>query len=483
MKPNRLGKIVMAATTLLLVLAWPPTVRADGEAAAVAEPKSSLSGFLEFDPEFVKRVDDFAHKTKTPTEWFSWGADLRLRTIWANNLTTLNKSTNLHERHFQRYRTRLWTSLTPVKDVHVNTRLVWEPRVVHRGPTPGGINSRYNWDEVVFDRLNVTIDKIGDIPLKLIAGRQDIIKGNGWLILDGTPLDGSRTIYFNALRAIYTSDPIATTFDVAYIFNDDDGDMWIKPWNQTGQQVIEQDERGLMVYVTNKSLKKTTLEGYYLYKHDTPRVPTGADSDIHTIGGRAVGQFCDNVQYRAEGAYQWGNQGYQATQAQRAFGFNGKVTYLFRDALNNKVSTSYEYLSGDDPGTAAVESFDPLWGRWPQWSELYAYTDALERGRLSELSNLHRLTLGWEFDPSKTLNFHVNYHLLFSAENTQRANAARFSRGGAFRGQLLEAKLKYKFSKRVAGHLVGEFFRPGNFYSGNLQDPAVFLRYELVFSW
>jgi alginate export protein len=478
-KPDKRMKIVVAAMTLLLVLAWTPAVRAEGEEAAAA-PNDSWCRFLEFDPEFVKQVDDFAQKTKNPTEWLTWGADLRLRTVWGTNWTTLRKSTRLHERHFQRYRTRLWTSVTPVKDIHINTRLVWEPRVLQKGP--GAAGSRWVWDEVVFDHLNVTIDKFGDIPLKLIVGRQDIIKGNGWLILDGTPLDGSRTIYFNAVRAIYTWDSIATEFDVAYIFNDSDGEMWTSPWNQTGQRVIEQNERGLMFFVTNKSLENTTVEGFYIYKHDTPRVPTGVDSDIHTIGGRVVGQFSDNVQYRAEGAYQWGNQGYQATASHRAFGFNSKVTYLFKDALNNKVSASYEFLSGDDPDSAAIESFDPLWGRWPQWSELYAYTEALERGRPGEMSNLHRLGFGWEFDPCKVLNFHANYHLLFSDENTQQANA-NFSRSGSFRGQLFEAKLTHKFSKRVAGHLLGELFCPGNFYSGTRQDPAVFLRYELVFTW
>ena len=59
------------------------------------------------------------------------------------------------------------------------------------------------------------------------------------------------------------------------------------------------------------------------------------------------------------------------TESLRAFGAKGDLEYCFKDDLDNKLHVTYEYLSGDDPDTRRVESFNPLWGQWPQWSELY----------------------------------------------------------------------------------------------------------------
>ena len=458
---------------------------ADATKAPAAE-KPAERGFLEMNSEFCRQVDDFITKTKKPCDCFTWGADLRLREVWGDNWTTLNESTNNHERHFERYRTRVWGTLTPVKNIDLNARLVWEPRVIQQGPPTPGFTTRDIWDEVLFDILNVKFKNVADLPLTVTGGRMEIIKGDGWLVLDGTPLDGSRTLYFNAVQAIWEEEKIKTTFEVDYIHNDDEGNLFFAPWNDTHQPVIEQDESGVIFYVTNKSIDKTIIEGYYIYKHDEPHMATGADGQTHTVGTRLKSQLNNNLEGRTEFAYQWGEQAFPANMhSHRAFATNNRVTYFFRDKMSSQVKAEYEFLSGDDPDTATNEGFDPLWGRWPQWSELYVYTMALERGRPGEMSNLHRLGFGYETNPCKVLNFHVNYHLLFADENSQKySNPARFSGAGAFRGQLLESKLTAKLSEHVSSHLVAEYFVPGNFYNENaLNDPAIFLRYELNFTW
>ena len=290
----------------------------------------------------------------------------------------------------------------------------------------------------------------------------------------------------NAIQGIWEQKDINTTFEVDVIHNDDEGNLFFAPWNDTHQQVVEQDESGVIFYVTNKSIEKTQIDGYYIYKHDDPHSATAADGQTHTIGTRLQRDLDEHFVGRTEFAFQWGNQAFPANmQSHRAFAMNNRLAYFFRDAQNSSVKVEYEFLSGDDPDSQGCnESFDPLWGRWPQWSELYVYTMALERGRPGESTNLHRLGFGYETNPNQVLNFHVNYHLLFADESSQQANAARFDDGGSFRGQLLEAKLTYKLSKHISGHLVGEYFVPGNFYNENrLNDPAIFLRYELTFTW
>lgn len=442
-----------------------------------------------FDSQACRDFSDFIDRTKNPwretdpetgeviSNPLTWGFDIRLRTIWGDNLTTLNDSLPGGDLHFQRYRSRLWFKARPTKDIDANVRFVWEPRVIQKPATTTG--SRYVWDEVVVDNLNVVVRDIFDLPLTVTAGRQDIKLGNGWLVLDGTPLDGSRTIYFDALRLTARAESIQTTFDAIYLDQDYDGNRWIGPWNQTGQNVIEQDERGFIFNVANRSIERTLIEGHYIYKHDDARLVTGNNSDLHTLGARVTHEFDDHWDIRSEGAFQWGRKNGNSL---RAFAVNNRLTYKLLDDINNQFHVDYEYLSGDDPGTGRVEAFDPLWGRWPQWSELYIYTIVLDTGRVAEITNLHRLGVGWSANPAKNITLRAGYNLLFADENTNRAGA-NFSSGGAFRGQLVSGWLTYKFSDHVSGHLVGEYFHPGNYYSSNASDPAMFFRYELTFTW
>jgi len=69
---------------------------------------------------------------------------------------------------------------------------------------------------VLFDQLALTASQPAGLPLALEAGRQDLIFGDGWLVLEGTPLDGSRTIYFDAVRATLAMDAIETRVDLAW---------------------------------------------------------------------------------------------------------------------------------------------------------------------------------------------------------------------------------------------------------------------------
>ena len=164
-----------------------------------------------------------------------------------------------------------------------------------------------------------------------------------------------------------------------------------------------------------------------------------------------------------------------------AWGLNSRLVYKFNDDWKHRLRISYEYLSGDDPDSATNEGFDPLWGRWPQFSELYVYTDAAET-RIAETTNLHRLGFSWQADPTKQLQLELDYHILFADQNTYRDRAG-FSSGGALRGNLFAAIMRYKFNRHMSGHLWGEYFIPGNYYSESRRDNAVFFRAELVFTF
>lgn len=437
-------------------------------------------------------------------EVFTWGADLRLRWEFLDNATTLNDDLPGAERSFARYRGRLWGQVAPTESFEAYARLMWEGRyyanpddfvipVPGQGPT-NIIDTTYS-GALMFDNLFVKLNRVGDLPLTLKIGRQDMFLGNGWLVGDGTPLDGSRTFYFDAIRATYAAESIGTTFDLILLDQSNDTDRFPGTLNDKTEDQTEQDEQGIILYARNKSLMKDTdLDGFFIYKSDDAaqplwRVNNGLDpfpsptrdGETYALGARIDSKLTPNWSLRAEAAFEWGDR---FDEDLEAFGFNGRGTYHFGDSLSNRVHLGYEYLSGDDPGTDDVEAFDPLWGRWPQWSELYQpYTYPIGNdSRTGEATNLQRINVGWGMKPHPTTEVTLDYHALFANENT-RGGLPGFSRNGDFRGHLFTGWVKTKLDKHVAGHLVAEYLNPGDYYTSPRDQEAWYLRAEVFLTW
>ncbi|MGQ9659736.1 MAG: alginate export family protein [Thermochromatium sp.] len=293
-----------------------------------------------------------AEQTSGP---FTWGADLRLRQIWIDNVG-LDADSTTGDRTFQRYRGRLWGSCTLGDQLEAGARLMWEGRHYQdparpQWPVPG-FKTWYGGG-VLFDQLTVGAKRIGGTPLSLKLGRQDIVLGNGWLVLDGTPLDGSRTLYFDAARATYRLESLGTTLDLIYIDQSADTGRFPQSLNGNLEDQTEQHETGVILYGRNTSLiKDTTLDGYFISKHDRPhptvrnlRLNNGApflspsdSGDIYAAGVRADSQLNANWSLRAETAYEWGTRNERDLSA---FGLNSRLTYsLMRSRISSMPTSS-----------------------------------------------------------------------------------------------------------------------------------------------
>ncbi len=427
-------------------------------------------------------VEQTIEKMKHPFKGFSWGADERIRQEYLNNHYTLNEKSPGHEFDFGRYRTRLWGSYSPAEFFELNARLNWEWRQWENTP-PG--KKPTDWSFVRADVLNFKL-KTPKNSTALTVGRQDIALGDGWLVMDGTPLDGSTTLYFDAARLNTTLPDIKTTFDLIYIDQYARIDKWLPTMNDNDEYIqIEQDERAAMLYASNKSRKDTTIDGYLIYKHEKAVLPEGPHSgnsaDIYTVGSRVERSFNEHWKGRIEGAYQFGNKN---SQPLSAWGAVGRLTYLFNDPLKNQLFLAGEALSGRRKGADTDQQFDPLWGRWPQWSELYIYTYRPET-RIAETTNLFRLGPGYQFMPTKNLTLSCAYNALWAMETplANTSNGGMNFGDGHFRGHLLTSYAKYKFSNHLAGHLWGEYFIPGGYYASPSNDPAIYLRMEIVLTF
>ncbi len=453
-------------------------------------PSQGLSA-AESDTSSGSLLDNFHN----PWPGVTMGADFRFRIISADNITTLNDDRPNHNYLFNRYRSRLWMSLSPddFKDVEFNMRLMWEFRT---WCDPENKPQHTNFDEILFDRFNLTLRNLWDGNLTMVVGRQDIIFGTGWLVLDGTPLDGSRTIFFDALRLTYDWKEKDTRIDTVVISNRASAADRLKPINDRTAALTEQDEDGFILYLTNNSMEKTQLEGYYMFKSDNPvdhmydnfPMAWSRKAKIHTLGGAIQHQFTDNWALRTEGAVQCGNKEDAMGNGHKliAWGTRNDLSYSFLDELKNKIHFAYEFLSGDDPDTGRNEQFDPLWGEWPQWSELYIYTYSRET-MIAETTNLHRFNVGHSFKPTEKLEVKTDYHLLWADENTLKSTNSGdgfgFSKNGKFRGQLLTCWLNYVLTQQLKGHVLLEYFAPGNYYQHNTRSGSYFFRFNLEYTF
>jgi hypothetical protein len=493
------------------------SVQAQTTTPAAATPPAS--------PAVQSAVEDWLNQVKQPLPWLTWGGDLRIRNEYFNNALSLTTNpglsplfANLHEQDYFRFRGRLWASVRPIENLSFNVGLAAEPREFMK---PSTMDTFYNqsgmqWRYGIIDTLNVEWKKPLDLPATLKVGRQNIFLGDGWLVGDGTPEDGSFTTFLDAARVTWDFKDQHTTVDAIGIIQSGRPDAWLSTLGPSTSQggdpepylLTDQNEKGAILWVANKSIPAANLDGYFIYKQDSrlnnsPEATFGDDADIYTVGGRVSGLVKDHWKYSAEGAYQFGQkrdpeltQGVPASDPNgfrdiSAFGVQSKLTYLLKDSWNNQFTVSYEFLSGDNPKTGNDEMFDVLWGRWPAWSEMYNIYSYVQETRVGQTANLHRLGPTWSLDPIKDLNFSLSYYALFADQDVPTrplnqalgmpATVTPFSNDGNFRGHYIQAVLKYKFSKHVSGHLWSEFLLPGNYYVS--RDTMSFLRAEMMFTF
>lgn len=247
-----------------------------------------------------------AEETAPPSMWRG-GFDLRLRNEYFDNALTLDDSAARHEQNYQRYRARAWGSVDLMPSLALNGRLAWESwdwnHPSYKAPYPKG----WVWSEGIIDQLNLTWKSAGDIPATVVLGRQDIVLGDGWLVFDATPTDGSRTAYFDAARVTVSLPERKTTVDFAYFDLDPNHEHRLHALNDRGSLVAEQAERGAYLQISNKALDALTLEGYAIYRDQTRRAANGDDGQLLTFGGRAVYEPTPHWQLKGEAALQAGD--------------------------------------------------------------------------------------------------------------------------------------------------------------------------------
>ena len=175
------------------------------------------------------------HDIKNPAPWLSWGGDLRIRNEYYNEALSLTSDPNLspfapyHAQDYFRFRGRVWTSITPVTNLTLNVRLTAEPRDFMEPSTfdTDFTHQGMQWRYGIIDNLNIQWKEPLDLPVTVKVGRQDIFLGDGWLVGDGSPEDGSFTYFLDAARATINLDEQHTTIDVIGLVQYPKPDAWL----------------------------------------------------------------------------------------------------------------------------------------------------------------------------------------------------------------------------------------------------------------
>jgi len=319
-------------------------------------------------------------------------------------------------------------------------------------------NVDFSLHEVFVDLLYLRCDSVANLPLALSIGRQNVIFGEGFIVIEGTPLDGSRSIYFNAARADWAMAP-GHSLSLVYV-NQPVKDKYLPRIHDQDAKLIEQPEEAVIAYYSGL-WEKCNLQAYFIHKDVESTADHPIGRRINGIGGRSQIPVASRITLVGEAAFEFGTTG---ESNQHAFGGYGYTEYTtgWPMRLPKTITVGAIHLSGDDTATNDDEGWEPLFGRWPKWSESYIYTQIRERA-VAYWTNLSSISLRTTVPITGELLLSLDYHHLTAP---RRADPLREFPGGtgSHRGDLFIGKLTYQVNSHLSGHFLFERFVPGDFY-------------------
>ena len=395
------------------------------------------------------------------------GGDFRLWQVLFDNIIDADNDKD-DKCNFFRFRLRVFAELKPSETFRLYARITGEPRY-YLAPD---MDDEFNRDEFVADNLYAEFRTEGDFLSTTRIGRQDIIQGSRLLILDGTPLDGSRTCYTDAVRQMFKFGDLNLDLFLSRVKRNDP----IGRINNQDMPLTDENENVHGIMASGKITDDIALDGYYYY-HKTD--PDGTDRKTSTIGGRIQGNLAKEVSYSGELACQFG----RLADADVNTGPAGEAVLKYKPAdtrYGPEFRFSYTYLPGENPSTTDSEAWDAVYGRWPRFSELYIYTCIQETG-VALVNNIQAYKLSGECAPAENLT--LSGGIIYMRANENPLKNTRIFGGGKERGWLYVIKAAYEFTPSLSGQVLYEYLAPGDYYAAGSRDNGYFFRYMLTYKF
>jgi hypothetical protein len=397
-----------------------------------------------------------ARAGEAPPNRIETGFEERVRTENWDNSTDFDADAP-DARHQWRFRTRAWAKLTLGGTTDLAVGLANESK---QWTTP---KLALTLDETVFETLYLEHRFADGAALRV--GRQNLSRGDGFILTDGGPLDGSRAAYFNAV--VGSKVWADSRLDLMFI-SDPARDRYLPPIHDQHKPLVEQDETAMGLYWSGPTPRRAgTADLYGFVKTE------GNDRLVPTLGGRVARELPGRWTMKAELAAQFP----EAPAVGDAFAWGGQAcaTRALGGAWKPSLTLGLTGLSGDDPGTPEQEGWNPLFSRYPRWSDLYIYTLASERGA-AYWTNLVLWQAEMKATPLPRLDVRATYYRM-DAFHRFPGRAAIYA-DGTHRGDMVQGRVDYKLNDSWRGHVVGEWMEPGDFYAHD--DGGWFFRAEVV---
>lgn len=437
----------------------------------------------------------------------SWGADIRVRlthwdrnTVWQDGVPAGLEGP---AQEYMRVRERLWLGYDFTEDVKLKLRIAqrWHYFSQSWADPNNDADNHASWqwsfpDEVIFDQFQLTINNIND-TLDLSLGRQAVILGNGMIVLEGTPYDQGRSIYFDGAVATLHDADGRDKLKLLALYNRYRDDFL----------VLSDEERRLRrgdtlltgAYWTHKFNEEGSLNSdlYVLYTDiddersalaEARNHPADENAQLWVYGARVFGKTEANLNYSLEGAIERGTvMGDTADMDATGMMVDARLNYTFSDAkFTPKLMLEYTYLSGDDPNSAdEFEGWHPVAAEYPIWRE--ELMPILLNGNWT---NLHQYRTAVSMKLSKRVNLTAAWHYMVAEENvlvTPGVDPVPAGGRGDNIGHLFSAFLdvnvlrNWKAVKSWDCKFEASMFEPGDFFTdGQTTD---WLRIENVITF
>lgn len=420
---------------------------------------------------------------------FNFGGDIRARYEFKDNWPDKGKSTagGAYE-DYLRFRTKVWSE-AKVGDIRLFLKLGNEFRGYRNSPND---DKQEFPDELFWD--NLYIEWTGDLYGARI-GRQDVKLGSGRLFADGTPGDGSRSTFFDAIlltrRFGEESQSKVELFGAWNHYRnelnlgDTEGGIYDMTAIRGGNPYSKMDEAALAAYFTINEYAQIPFEAYWVWKMEEDfysKEDKYPGRDFHTVGVRIIPKLTDWLSAEVESAYQFGSvdsmTGFESRDISAGMVYVG-LTGKASDATlwEPSLTLATLYLSGDEDSYykttdgSTDSGWNPVFNRTPWVSEIGL--GMYDGARWSNLVYPHAEAT---VQPAAGHKVTLTCGPMYAAEKDNDAS-------DRYRGLLAKARYNFPLPEvagiKMNGTILGEVLNYGDYYDAE-EDYATFLRLEVT---
>jgi len=413
------------------------------------------------------------------TKKVSLGGQVTFRGYNLQNVWDFNNNVDSDNADLFRTKGSLWADFKATDDVTARIKLTdqtWGEGV------SDSVDNKSN--KVFLDNAYINVKNMFGLPVDGTFGRQDVIYGTGFVILDGQSQFASTSIYFDGVKLRWNiTDQLM--LDGLYLKNQEKT-MYN---NANGNSGDDQTLSGF--YLTNK---KCSITGMQQEVYALNRTDEAIKKDIWMYGIRLSDKLTNGIDYSLEGAIQRGDA--NATQKQDAWGTKMEAGYTFKSLdWKPRVYLGYAFMSGDDASsTGDSEQWDVFYGGWPQWGDLLAWKYLNLPGTANSLkgvygsynnnstltgeavySNFQIATLGASVNPMDKLTLGLSYSKL-TFDETAAGIDDDF-------GDYYQATAKYQYTKNLSFSLYGALLAPGDAFNNTPKNNATEAYWEAEYKF